>query len=48
MSQTSIKLALVSATSVSMTDTSGKEGVKVPCIHYPIQFQEDEGQGGQE
>ena len=33
------KLALVLATSVLVTETS-KEVVRVPCIHYPIQFQE--------
>ena len=38
----------VLATSVPVTD-GGKEVVleRVPCIHYPVQFQEDQGQGGQ-
>ena len=33
-----------------MTDNSGKKVVveKVPCIYYPLQFQEDQGQEGQE
>ena len=34
---------LVLATSVSVTD-GGKEVVRVPCIHYPVRFQEDQGQ----
>ena len=38
------KLALVLATSVPMTDTSGKEVVRVPCIYYPVQFQEGQEQ----
>ena len=25
-----------------VTETSGKEVVRVPCIHYPVQFQEEE------
>ena len=40
---------LVLATSVPVTD-SGEEVVlkKVPCIHYPVRFQEDSKQEGQE
>ena len=40
---------LVSATSVPVTD-GGEEVVlkRVPCIHYPVRFQEDSGQEGQQ
>ena len=31
-----------------MTDTSGKEVVRLPCIHYLVQFQENQEQEGQE
>ena len=46
MYQTSKKLASVSATSVLVTDTSGKRVVlkKVPCIYYSVWFQEDQRQ----
>ena len=44
MSQTSKKLALVLATSVPVTDTSGKEVTKVTCIHYSIWFWENQEQ----
>ena len=33
----------VSATSVPVTDGS-KEVIRVPCIYYPVQFQENQGQ----
>ena len=43
MSRTSKKLALVLATSVPVTEASGKEVVvRVACIHYPVQFQEEQ------
>ena len=48
MYQTSKRLALVSATSMPVTDTSGKKVVRVPCIYYPVWFQEDQGQESQE
>ena len=38
---TSKKLVSVSTTSVSVTDGS-KEVVRVPCIHYPVRFQEEQ------
>ena len=38
---TSKKLVLVLATSVPVTDGS-KEVVRVPCIHYPVWFQEEQ------
>ena len=48
MSQTSKKLASVSATSVPVIDINGKEIVRVSCIHYLIRFQEDQEQKSQE
>ena len=42
MHQIPKKLALVSATSVPVTETSGKEVVKVPYVHYPVRFQEEQ------
>ena len=36
------KLALVSATSVPVTETSSKEVVRVSCIYYPVRFQEEQ------
>ena len=42
---TSKKLVLVSATSVSKIDGS-KEVIRVPCIHYPVCFQEGQEQIG--
>ena len=42
MSRTSKKLALVLATSVPVTEASDKEVVRVPCIHYPVRFQEEQ------
>ena len=44
MSQTSKKLASVLATSVPVTDTSGKEVVKMPCIYYSVWFRENQEQ----
>ena len=44
MSQTSKTLASVSTTSVLVTNTSGKEVARVPCIYYPIQFRENQEQ----
>ena len=41
--RTSKKLVLVLTTSVSVIDGS-KEVVKVPCIYYPIRFQEGQEQ----
>ena len=41
MSRTPKKLASVSATSVPVIETSGKKVVRVPCIHYPVRFQEE-------
>ena len=38
---TSKKLVSVSTTSVSVTDGS-KEVIRVPCINYPVQFQEEQ------
>ena len=42
MHRTPKKQALVSAISVPVTETSGKEVVRVPCIYYPVQFQEEQ------
>ena len=44
MSQTSKKLALISATSVPLTNISGKKVARVPCIYYPIRFRESQEQ----
>ena len=45
MHRTPKKLASVLATSVPVTETSGKEVVvRVPCIHYPVRFQEGQQQ----
>ena len=41
------RLVSVSATSESVTD-GGEKVIKVPYIHYPVWFQEDQGQEGQE
>ena len=40
LSKTSKKLVLVSATSVAMTNDN-EEIIRVPCIYYPVWFQED-------
>ena len=32
----------VSATSVPVTGSNEEDVVKVPCIHYPVQFQEEQ------
>ena len=42
MHRTLKKLASVSTPSVLVTETSGKKVVRVPCIHYLIQFQEEQ------
>ena len=49
MHQISRKLVSVSATSVRVTDNRGEKVVlkKIPYIHYPVQFEEDQGQEGQ-
>ena len=41
---TSKKLVLVSATSVPVTDGGEEVIIRVPCIHYPVRFQEDQEQ----
>ena len=50
MHRTPKKLVLVLATSVLVTDNRGEEIVleKVPCIYYPVRFQENQGKEGQE
>ena len=49
MHQTSKKLVSVLAISVPVTDNRSEEVVleRVPCIYYPVWFQEDQGQGNQ-
>ena len=42
MHQTPKKLASVLVTSVPVTETCGKKVVRVPYIHYPVQFQEEQ------
>ena len=42
MSQTSKKLVSVLATSAPVTDTSGKKVARMPYIHYPVWFQEEQ------
>ena len=50
MHQISKKLVLVLATSAPVTDNKGEKVVleRVPYIHYPVLFKEDQGQEGQE
>ena len=45
--RTSKKLVLVLALSMPVTDSS-EEVIRIPCIYYPIQFQEGQGQESQE
>ena len=42
MPRTSKKLALVSTTSMPVTDSDEEVVVRVPCIHYPVRFQEEQ------
>ena len=45
--RTSKKLVSVLATSVPMTN-GGEDVARVLCIHYPVRFQENQKQEGQE